>query len=192
VRNLYTEVTLTDRGKENYMKDLLDQIRALRKEATQEEVDQLIAILGDTTSIPVLEIVLSHYKDIEKKILEGDLLEWMRENDLEKFENEDVKVNIATHVSAKVENPDGAFSWLEEHEYGDLIKDMLDFPKGECTPEVENALAQLGVSYSKKSGIHPQSLKKIMSDRLKSGEDLPSEDDGITLNFYDLCVVKGK
>jgi hypothetical protein len=192
VRNLYTEVTLTDRGKENYMKDLLDQIRALRKEATQEEVDQLIAILGDTTSIPVLEIVLSHYKAKEKAILEGDLLEWMRENDLEKFENEDVKVNIATYVSAKVANPDGAFSWLESHEYGDLIKDTLDFPKGEFNADVEYALGQLGASYTKKSGIHPQSLKKIMSDRLKSGEDLPSEDDGIALNFYDLCVVKGK
>jgi hypothetical protein len=144
VRNLYTEVTLTDRGKENYMKDLLDQIRALRKEATQEEVDQLIAILGDTTSIPVLEIVLSHYKAKEKAILEGDLLEWMRENDLEKcLTNEDVKVNIATYVSAKVENPDGAFSWLEEHGYSDLIKDTLDFPKGEFNADVEYALGQL-------------------------------------------------
>ena len=150
------------------------------------------SFMGRPTRSAKSSSTILHYKAKEKAILEGDLLEWMRENDLEKFENEDVKVNIATYVSAKVENPDGAFSWLEEHGYSDLIKDTLDFPKGEFNSEVENTLAQLGVSYSKKSGIHPQSLKKIMSDRLKSGEDLPDEDNGITLNFYDLCQVKDK
>ena len=95
-------------------------------------------------------------------------------------------------MSAKVEDSDGAFRWLEANQYGDLIKDTLDFPKGEFTVETQAVLDELGVSYTKKSGIHPQSLKKIMSDRLKAGEDLPSEDSGIKINFYDECKVKGK
>ena len=174
------------------MKDLLDRLKGFRKEATQEEVAQLIAILGDTTSIPVLEEVLKHYKAEEKAILTGDLLEWMRENDLEKFENEDVKVYIDTYVSAKVDDPNAAFRWLEDHQYGDLIKDTLDFPKGEFTVEAESLLEELGVSYTKKSGIHPQSLKKIMADRLRAGESLPDEDAGFKLSFYDECKVKEK
>lgn len=174
------------------MKDLLERVREFRREATEGEVAQLIAILGETTSIPVLEEALAHYKREEKAILTGDLLEWMRENDLERFENEDVKVDISTYVSAKVDDADSAFRWLEANQYGDLIKDTLDFPKGEFTPEAEHLLSELGVSYSKKSGIHPQSLKKIMSDRLKAGETLPSEDSGIKINFYDECRVKGK
>lgn len=174
------------------MKDLLDRVRAFRKEATEAEVEQLLAILGDTTSIPVLEAALKHYKEQEKAILTGDLLEWMRENDLEMFENDDVKVSIGTYVSAKVEDPSSAFSWLEARNYGDLIKDTLDFPKGEFTPEAEHLLSEMGLSFTKKSGIHPQSLKKIISDRLKAGEDIPSEDNGIKVNFFDECKVRGK
>lgn len=174
------------------MKDLLEKLKEFRREPADGEVRQIVESLGSTVSIPVLEEVLKHYKNEEKAILTGDLLEWMRENDLERFENEDVKVDINTYVSAKVEDPDRAFSWLEAHQYGDLIKDTLDFPKGEFTPEAELLLDELGVSYSKKSGIHPQSLKKIMSDRLKSGETLPSEDDGVKINFYDECRVKEK
>lgn len=174
------------------MKDLLERLRGFRKPATKGEVQQLLAILGETTSIPVLEEVLKHYKNEEKAILTGDLLEWMRENDLEMFENDEVKVSISTFVSTKVENPDLAFRWLEENQYGDLIKDTLDFPKGELTEDVEKLLAERGLSYSKKSGIHPQSLKKIMADRLKAGETLPDEDTGIKINFYDEAKVKEK
>ena len=174
------------------MKDLLERVRRLRREATPDEVQALINDLGETTSIAVLEEVLKHYKRIERVILSGDLLEWMRENDLEQFENDEVRVKIKPYVSAKVEDAQAAFSWLESRQYGDLIKDTLDFAKGELSREIEDTLASLGVSYTKKSGIHPQSLKKIISDRLKAGEDLPCDEDGILVNFYDECEVKEK
>lgn len=174
------------------MKDLLDKVRKLRREATPEEVQALINDLGETPSIPVLEEILKHYKQVERDILTKDLLEWMQENDMDKFENEEVRVQIATYVSAKVQDTDAAFSWLNQNQYGDLIKDTLDFPKGELTDEIVSLLNQQGVSYSQKSGIHPQSLKKIISDRLKAGENLPDEDDGITVNYYDECKVKEK
>lgn len=174
------------------MRDLLEKVRELRKPATEGEVEQLLATLGETTSIPVLEEVLKHYKKMEQNILSGDLLEWMQENDIEEFENDDLKVTIATYVSAKVEDAPSAFSWLEARGYSDLIKDTLDFPKGEFNSEAEEALNQLSLSYTKKSGIHPQSLKKIISDRLKAGEELPSEDNGMKINFYDQCRVKEK
>jgi len=178
--------------KEKGMKDLLEKIEAFRKKSTQGEVDQLVTILGETTSIPVLEEVLKHYKAKEKEILTGDLLEWMQENDLTTFETDDYKITIATYVSAKIADPFSAFKWLEDHQYGDLIKDTLDFPKGEFSDEVAKRLEDLGVSYTKKSGIHPQSLKKIMSDRLSSGEPMPEEDTGIAINYYDECKVKEK
>lgn len=174
------------------MKDLLDKISEFRKKATQGEVDQLIATLGETTSIPVLEEVLKYYKAKEREILSGDLLEWMQENDLTTFETDDYKITISTYVSAKVTEPEVAFKWLGENGYSDLIKDSLDFPKGEFTPEVEQRLAELGVSYTKKSGIHPQSLKKIMSDRLSSGDPMPVEDDGVVVSYYDEAKVKEK
>jgi hypothetical protein len=178
--------------KEIIMKDLLNKVRNIQREADPQEVQALIADLGATPSIAVLEEVVKHYKEVVRSILTKDLLEWMQENDMDTFENEDVKVSIATYVSAKVQDPDKAFQWLQSHQYGDLIKDSLDFQKGELSPELEEAIASFGVSYSKKSGIHPQSLKKIISDRLKSGEALPDAEDGIEVNYFDECRVKEK
>lgn len=174
------------------MQDLLTRVLRLRRPENEEEVQALINDLGPSPSIPVLEAVLKHYKNMERGILTKDLLEWMYENDMQSFENEEVKVSISTYVSAKIENPDAAFAWLTQNQYADLIKDSLDFPKGELTPEIESILETQGVSYTKKSGIHPQSLKKVMSDRLKAGDDVPGESDGFIINYFDECKIKEK
>ena len=179
------------------MTDLLKRIIDFNAPADPEKVKDLIKFLGETPSLNTLDAVLKIYKLEEKQILSKDLLEWMNENDQVKFETEEVKVTIKTYVQPKIIDTTLAFSWLEENQYGDLIKDNLEFPKGELTPEAENKLNELGLSYVKKSGIHPMSLKKIMGDRLKAGEDLPfSEDDnigdGIKVGYYDECVVKEK
>jgi len=174
------------------MKDLLTKVRALQRKSTIQEVEALIKDLGELPSIEVLEEVLAHYKESLRETLSKDLLEWMQENDMDMFENEDVRVSIATYVSAKVKDPDLAFAWLNSHQYGDLIKDTLDFQKGELSAEIEKALESFGASYTKKSGIHPQSLKKIMSDRLKTGDELPYPEDGIDVSYFDECKVKEK
>jgi len=176
---------------------LLEKIKNFMKPANPEQVFAIVEHLGSSPSIKTLEEVLKFYKEQVKIILTKDLLEWMQENDQVTFETEDMKVSIRTFVSAKVLDTELAFPWLIENEYGDLIKDNLEFPKGELTPEAEGYLNELGLSYTKKSAIHPQSLKKIMSDRLKAGEDLPFSDeedmgDGIKIIFYDECVVKEK
>lgn len=172
------------------MNDLLTKVRAFDAPIDPLKVSKLVTYLGDTPSIKTLEVVVKYYKDELKKILSKDLLEWMQENDQVTFETEDMKVSIKTYVSAKMLDPDSGFNWLIANEYGDLIKDNLEFPKGELTPEAESVLDELGLSYTKKSGIHPQSLKKIVSDRLVAGEMLPDEDDGIKVGYYDECVVK--
>lgn len=156
------------------MKDLIERVFELNAE------------------IEGIEANLKEKKDELKQILSKDLLDWMQENDQMSFETEDCKVSIKTYVNAKVLDTNSGFRWLEENQYGDLIKDTLEFPKGEFTDDVREALDGLGLSYIKKSGIHPQSLKKIISDRLNAGESLPDEDDGIKVGYYDECVVKSK
>jgi hypothetical protein len=177
------------------MKDLLERIKVLNRKTTEEEVAGFVEDLGTDYSIDLLEEAIKVYKARRKKILTGDLLEWMQENDLTTLETDDFKVTIRTFVKAGIdkENPEAefkAFKWLEDNMYGDMIKDTLDLAKGEFTDEVGEALEKLGVSYTKKSGIHPQTLKKVMSDRLKAEEDLPNEDDGFAIDFFDECNVK--
>lgn len=183
------------------MTNLLERVKELNSPVDEALVEQFVK-KNDTAaeakdryySIATLEAVVKHYKNELKQILGKDLLEWMQENDQTTFETEDLKVSIKTYVSAKVLDPDLAFAWLTDRQYGDMIKDNLEFPKGELTPEAESKLEELGLSYIKKSGIHPQTLKKIMADRLKDGEELPmdEESDGFKIGYYDECVVKEK
>ena len=174
------------------MNNLLEKIRDFQKPVNYHHVDSITEFLGQTPSIKTLEEVLKHYKAEMKRILGKDLLEWMNENEQTTFETEDLKVSIKTYVSAKMLDPDFGFKWLINNQYGDLIKDNLEFPKGELTPEAEAVLEELGLSFIKKSGIHPQSLKKIITDRLNAGEMLPDEDEGIKVGYFDECVVKEK
>ncbi len=174
------------------MTKLLEKIRSFNEPASEFKVEELTSYLGDNPSIPVLEAALKYYKSEERRLRTEDLLEWMQENDQVTFETDGCKVSIRTSVSAKVIDAELGFNWLTEHQYGDMIKDSLEFPKGELTQEAEGALEELGLSFTKKSGIHPQTLKKIISDRLKDGEDLPDDDQGIKVGYFDECIVKEK
>ncbi len=174
------------------MKEMIQKALELREVSNETKVEALVEILGPTFSIPVLEAVAKHYKAIEKVILEKDLLEWMHENDQDQFENEQIKVKIKTYVSAKILDEIKAFNWLEDNEYGDLIKDNVAFPKGEFTEAIAEALDELGASYTKKSSVHPQTLKKAISDRLDAGDLLPDEDEGFNVNYFDTCEIKAK
>ena len=177
------------------MKELLERALVLGGAVNQDDVAVIIQqLVGNQPDVSVksLEEVTKYFKNEERRLRTEDLLEWMNENDQQAFETEDCKVTIRTSVSSKVMNAELAFAWLIKNQYGDLIKDTLDFPKGELTEEVENSLLSMGLSYVKKSGIHPQTLKKVMSDRLNDGEDLPDEDVGIKVNYFDECVVKSK
>jgi len=180
------------------MKEVLERILVLDATAKSEDVELLIAKLENAknllkdVSIKSLEAVVKHFKEESKELKTKDLLEWMNENDQVEFETDDCKVSIKTYVSSKVIDAELAFAWLNKNQYGDLIKDTLDFPKGELTKEVEASLEEMGLSYTKKSGIHPQTLKKVISDRLKDAEELPDEDTGFKISYYDECAVKEK
>lgn len=174
------------------MKDLLEKIKSLRKPADYSHVNYLIEKLGEAPSIATIEEVLKYYKREEKRLLSEDLLEWMNEKDITNFESDDFKVSIKTYVSAKLADSEAAFQWLTEKGYEDLIKTSLDFPKGEFNEEAQAVLEEMGLSYTMENGVHPQSLKKVISDRLEAGEDLPDEDQGIKVSYYDECMVKEK
>ena len=174
------------------MKELLEKIQSFRKPVNQEHVDLLIDKLGDAPSIATLEAVVKYYKNEQRRLLSEDLLEWMMEKDITNFESDEYKVSIKTYINAKMADPIRGFHWLMENQYGDLIKTSVDFPKGEFTAEAQGVLEEMGLSFSRKDGVHPQTLKKVMSDRLEAGESLPDEDNGIKVSYYDECLVKEK
>lgn len=171
------------------MKTLLYKIKKLQAPENNIGVTNILEL---NPSIATLEAALKLQKKKLKDILSGDLLEWMNENDQTVFETEDFKVAIKTFVFAKIGNTDAAFDWLISNQYGDLIRTSVDFPKGEFTEEAQYTLEKMGLSFTRKDGVHPQTLKKVISDRLAAGEDIPDEDNGIKVLYYDECSVKEK
>jgi hypothetical protein len=171
------------------MKKLLDEVKWLKSTEDERIVQDL---LTSAPSIADLEAALKIQKKRLKDILSKDLLEWMNEQDMTSLETEDFKVAIKTYVSATMNDPIKGFNWVIENGYGDLIKTTVAFPRGEFTEEIESAIEEMGASFTCKDGIAPQSLKKIVSDRLEAGESLPDEDQGIKVSYYDECRVSEK
>ncbi len=169
----------------------LELLKQLREEATPESVVGTIESLGDYFSIPVLEEVLKHYKRLDQEIISKALLEDLTDMDIDSFENEEVKAKIKMSVNASMKDKLLGADWLESHGYGDIIKSTLSFGKGELTPDILKVLDEKGLSYSLDSKVHPASLKKVISDRIKDGEELPPEG-VINVSTFDYVEVKRK
>lgn len=173
------------------IKDYLKTIQELRRETTELEVKGFISQLGTSFSIKLLEEAVKHYKAIDQGIVSKGLLEDLDDMEIDTFENDQVKAKIKLSVSASIKDKDAGYKWLEQYGYGDLLKDTIDFPKGELTPEVVDLMEEQGLSYTRKTSIHSASLKKIMKDRFEAGEELP-EEDTIKVSHFSFVEIKEK
>lgn len=141
---------------------------------------------GKYPSIKLLEDVINHYKLKRHALVTQLIPELMQQMGVKKVTTVDgVPVDIRKEVNVKIEGKDKIklIQWLIDEGYGDYIKDTLKFGKGELDDEIESYLKSKGKSYEKDSGIHPMSLKKIISDRIEDEEQLPSEDMAEILTF---------
>lgn len=173
------------------IKNYLETLRQLRREETEQEVSNLIEILGDTPSIKTIEAVLKHYKAIDQKIISEGLLEDMDDMEIDTFDGENVKAKVKLSVSASIKNPETGYQWLIDNDYGDLLKDTIDFPKGELDEDTVAYLNTKGLSYKRKTAIHPATLKKVMKDRFEDGQELPDES-VIKVSHFPYVEVKFK
>jgi hypothetical protein len=100
-----------------------------------------------------------------------------------------LSVKVDQEVSVKEVNKIKLMDWATKNGYEDLIKTSLKFGKGEFNQDIETYLEEQGVSYEKDSGIHPQSLKKIIKDRIEAQEELPSQD-LIEVKTFNIAKIK--
>ena len=72
-----------------------------------------------------------------------------------------------------------AFTWLRNNGLGDIIKNdiTVTFGKGEDNKAAEYAVLAKGQGYEpiQKIGVHPQTLKAMVRERLESNQDVPSD-----------------
>lgn len=166
-----------------------------------EELAAMVEFIGERAPIKFLEDLLAHYKNKHKELVEVDIPELMTQLGQKKVELLDgTKVSIEEKVSTETLDEDELISWLTINEYADDIKDSLVFTKGEkAVPNLIKALEKKGISYTRKSGIHYQTLNRIIRERkaagIPEGEDPNSyevlpPDDVLNVRTFEKAKIK--
>lgn len=126
------------------------------------------------TEIEGLEEKIKELKQRRDSILTSALPDIMDSVGLRDFStNEGVKISVEDVAYVGIPKPteNQAFSWLREHDLGDIIKNTItcSFGKGEDKMAValETRLKDMGFAYERKESIHPQTLKSFGKDQIK-------------------------
>jgi hypothetical protein len=90
-------------------------------------------------------------------------------------------VEIKKFYSAAIlpEFQEKAFQWLRDNDLGDIIKNdvTVTFGRGEDNKASEYANLAKGQGYEpvQKIGVHAQTLKAVVRERLEAGREMPSD-----------------
>ena len=90
-----------------------------------------------------------------------------------------VEVKPVYGASIPIAKKEEAFKWLREHGLGDLIKNEITvaFGRDEDNKAQQYAVLARGQGFEpvQKIGVHPQTLKAVVRERLESGQEMPSD-----------------
>lgn len=90
-------------------------------------------------------------------------------------------LEIKPFVDAKIPEKQqaAAFAWLRDNGHDDIIKNelVLTFGRGDdkkCETAKEE-LTKIGLEPAAKTGVHPQTLKAFVRERMESGQPVPAD-----------------
>ena len=164
-----------------------------------KQVEASLLAMPDMDQISGMKEAVNAYIDLEKKIAQlNAALERMTsaknhissrmlpamfaESGVTKFETEEAKLELKPFVSAKLpEDPGPAFSWLEEHGHGTLIKNNVNLAFDRT--DAEKAAVAMGILkeagfggvMTNKQSIHNATLVSFLKKELEKGEVIPLE-----------------
>ena len=132
------------------------------------------------------------------KISQEILPEALAEHGLSELKMEDgSKITVSQFIQAHIskEKQDEAFDWLRDHDFDDLIKNVvsLEFGKGEDdhARDVMETLTNRGYWPQNKQSVHPSTLKAFVKEQVEKGAEIPSDLFGIFIGKK-AVIKKGK
>jgi vacuolar-type H+-ATPase subunit I/STV1 len=174
----------------NFRDDKIDAMKAVvdPKQLT-DKVEQLKNLEDE---IQNAEQSISKLKEQAKAISEFEIPEMMKEMNITKLkltdgESVEVKNFYSASLSQGKKESDSdyaarkqqAFTWLRNNGLGDIIKNdiTVTFGKGEDNKAANYAVLARGQGYEpvQKEGVHTQTLKALVGERVESGLDVPSD-----------------
>jgi hypothetical protein len=155
-----------------------------------EHFHKVVNMLPDYPPIKLLEDILNYYKTKRHTLVTKDIPSVMQQMGISKATTTDgLSVKVNKEVSVKEVNKVKLMEWAVSNGYEDHIKTFLKFGKGDFNQDIEAYLSEQGISYEKDVGIHPQTLKKIIKDRIDAEEELPS-DNLIEVKTFNIAKIK--
>ena len=162
----------------SYREDKQEQIKSVANPNELASKVQELKNLED--EIANAEDSVKKLKEKANAISQFEIPQMMEQMNIKKLKLKDGEtVEVSNFYSASIVDQEAAFQWLRENGRGDIIKNdiTVTFGKGEDNKAAEYAVLAKGQGYEpvQKIGVHPQTLKALVRERLENGQDVPEE-----------------
>ena len=160
-----------------------DRVQSVTQADTAKNLsDKVIELKNLEDEIANAEKSVSKLKEQAKALSQFEIPEMMEKMHITKLklkDGESVEIKKIYGASIPQEHQEAAFKWLRDHDLGDIIKNdiTVTFGRGEDNKAAEYATLAQGQGYEpvQKIGVHPQTLKAVVRERLESGREMPSD-----------------
>ena len=160
-----------------------DRVQSVTQaDAAKSLSDKVIKLKNLEDEISNAEKSVSKLKEQAKTLSQFEIPAMMEEMHITKLklkDGESVEIKKIYGASIPPENQEGAFQWLRDHDLGDIIKRDVTVTFGQGEDNKASVYADLaqGQGYEpvQKIGVHPQTLKAIVRERLEAGREMPSD-----------------
>jgi hypothetical protein len=164
----------------NFRDDKIDAMKAVVDPKQLTDKVQQLKNLED--EIRNAEEGVKKLKEQARIISELEIPSMMKEMNITKLklsDGESVEVGKFYSASIPAEKQDEAFTWLRNNGLGDIIKNdiTVTFGRGEDNKAAQYAVLARGQGFEpvQKIGVHAQTLKALVRERMESGLDVPSD-----------------
>jgi len=160
-----------------------DRVQSVTQaDAAKSLSDRVIELKNLEDEISNAEESVSKLKEKAKTLSQFEIPKMMEEMHITKLklkDGESVEIKKIYGASIPQEHQEAAFTWLRNNDLGDIIKNdiTVTFGRGEDNKASEYANLAQGQGYEpvQKIGVHPQTLKAVVRERLESGQEMPSD-----------------
>ena len=160
-----------------------DQVQSLTQiDAAKTLSDKVLKLKDLEDEITNAEESINKLKEQARILSQVEIPAMMQEMHITKLklkDGESVEVKPFYNGSIIPEVQEKAFEWLRNNGLGDIIKNdiTVTFGRGEDNKAAQYAVLARGQGFEpvQKVGVHAQTLKAVVRERIESGQDMPSD-----------------
>jgi hypothetical protein len=164
----------------NFEQDRVESVTQI--DAAKTLSDKVLRLKDLEDEIANAEESINKLKEQARILSQVEIPIMMQEMHITKLklkDGESVEVKPFYSASISPENQEKAFEWLRNNGLGDVIKNdiTVTFGRGEDNKAAQYAVLARGQGFEpvQKVGVHAQTLKAVVRERIESGQDMPSD-----------------